>query len=264
MPEEKKEEQIPKFQKTILTALIAGRVERGFYNFGGLPFVFDTYPTIEVRKAILKRLLDDQVRVIVHDINWIEQRINDLAKEQAEEKIDADPPLWKQMLEWYVFNAGAVRGDETGATERAIEFAIAIAKKDEFAGSHGFFFRSDILKIIIARIKRDPERYENMKAPSLKPFLESFLVDAYDPKFGPTYSQLVDVERIVRCLIKVWDASFLPHIEKVLARIYQNQEKNIKNRKNHYDFEEEVDTLQDQAFLKEAIRFFKEELPEMS
>jgi hypothetical protein len=166
------------------------------------------------------------------------------------------------MLDWYVFNTntGGVH-EETDLVSRAIEFAISIAKND-FAGISRFIYTSDILKLITVRLKRTPYIYQNLKAPSLRPFLESFLTSQYcRPDWDITDYRLVDVRRVVDLAIELWDWSFLPQIELVRQKVCQSAENRIK-KDERYDFHQEVRIREAKAYLDEAMRFLTEKKAE--
>lgn len=253
-------ENIPEFRKTMSTDSIIRRVESGYYH--NLTWFFDEYPVFETRNAILRHWLDRSIEVSAQDVDWIEQRIIDLKKETR--GAQSDFRLWKDLLNWYVFNTNTryVFDDNTDLVSRALEFAIGITKREDFGGSQGFSHRSDVLKIVAARLENTPHIYQNLKTPSLKLFLESFLVQEYQSKYDIIVYEMVDIKRVIRCAIAVWDWGFLPHLEKVLAKIYQSQENQKKTRT--YDYRKEVEILQTEALFKETIRFFREKTEEGS
>jgi len=252
-------ESVPKFKETIATQVIVRRV--GDYYYQNLTWLFDEYPVFEVREAILRRWLYNHVQVEAQEVDWIEQRIRDLKEEAA--KTQSDSRFWKDLLNWYVFctNTRYVFDEDIDLVSRALEFAISITKLNELYGSQGFFYRSDILKLVAGRLKHTPHIYQNLKTPSLKPFLESFLTEIYQSKYDITNYELVDVERVIRCAKEVEDWSFLIHIEKVLAKIFQSV-KNQRAKKEKYQFERETVILRTEAFLNETVRFFKEKIAE--
>ena len=250
---ENEKRYVPKFRETISRSDILKEIEHG-YRFGpyyGLIYAFDEYPILETRKAILRRWLDKSIKVRGQEAEWIEQRVFDLAEDVRSHS------LWKDLLHWYVFNADTVNvlSGKFDLISRAIEFAIGLTKMSDFARIGGFSHRSDILKIVVARLEHTPSIYQKLNAPSLRSFLEWFLALQYQSKFNTADYEMVDIKRVVRCAVAVEDWSFLPHLEKVLAKVYQDQENRQKER---YDFRKEVDVLEVQAFLRETIRFFRE------
>ena len=253
MVNEKKE--IKEFRKTMLTDFIARDVESGYLH--NLTWLFDEYPVFEVRNAVLRHWLNCSIKVAAQDVDWIEQRIIDLVVEEQ-----SGSRLWRDLLNWYVFNTNTeyLFSDRTDLVSRALEFATGITKLEE--GLSGLFRKSDILKIIAARLENTPHIYQNLKTPSLKPFLESFLVREYQSKYDIIDYEMVDVKRVIRCVIAVCDWGLLPHLEKVLAKVYQSRENLIKKKKKKYDYRKEVEILQTEVLLKETIRFFREKIEE--
>ncbi len=114
--------------------------------------------------------LDYSIRVLDWQADWIEARVIDLKKEDGE----THSGFWKELLNWYVFNTTCGLNFKATAVlaNRALDFAIGITKMDDFGGSHGFIYRSDVLKIIVGRLDREPEIYRDIETPSLKIFLE--------------------------------------------------------------------------------------------
>jgi len=253
MVNEKKE--IKEFRKTMLTDFIARDVESGYLH--NLTWLFDEYPVFEVRNAVLRHWLNCSIKVAAQDVDWIEQRIIDLVVEEQ-----SGSRLWRDLLNWYVFNTNTeyLFSDRTDLVSRALEFATGITKLEE--GLSGLFRKSDILKIIAARLENTPHIYQNLKTPSLKPFLESFLVREYQSKYDIIDYEMVDVKRVIRCVIAVCDWGLLPHLEKVLAKVYQSRENLIKTKPKKYDYRKEVEILQTEVLLKETIRFFREKIEE--
>jgi len=242
-------EKVPKFRETIHIGAITERIKRNYYL--DLTWLFDEYPIYDIRQAILRYWLDRSVPVPDQIADWIEQRVYDLKKEGT--RAESGSYFWKDLLGWYVFNADSdyIFDRNVDLVSRAIEFAIKITK-DGFADDVGFIYRSDILKIIAGRLERTPHIYQSPKMPSLKPFLKSFLVQEYESKHGIIDYELVGVKRVIRCAIAVKDWEFLPLIEKVLFKL-RNQKK-----PERYEFRKEIEILESLAFLKEAVRLFKE------
>ena len=239
------QEKVPEFMGTVSAGAIVRGVESGYYF--NLTWLFDEYPTFTVRQAILRRWLDRPIQAYDYQADWIEARIRDLNKEETE----THSGFWKQLLDWYVFNA------EGELINRALDFAVGITKMDYFGTLRGFFYLSDVLKIIAGRLDRSPEIYQDIKTPALKLFLESFLVQAYQPNSTIYDFTMVDIKRVVTCAISVEDWQFLPLIEQVLYKL-SNQ-----RRPERYDFKQEVEILRNITFLKEAVRFFREKTEEV-
>ena len=246
MVNEKKE--IKEFRKTMLTDFIARDVESGYLH--NLTWLFDEYPVFEVRNAVLRHWLNCSIKVAAQDVDWIEQRIIDLVVEEQ-----SGSRLWRDLLNWYVFNTNTeyLFSDRTDLVSRALEFATGITKLEE--GLSGLFRKSDILKIIAARLENTPHIYQNLKTPSLKPFLESFLVREYQSKYDIIDYEMVDVKRVIRCVIAVCDWGLLPHLEKVLAKVYQSRENLIKTKPKKYDYRKEVEILQTEGLEIAQSRF---------
>ncbi len=232
-------EKIPEFRRTKNPKIVIQRIDSDRCNDYNLAPLFDEYPDFSVREAILRRWSAYSFRLYYYQADWIEARICDL----GEEEIETHSGFWKELLSCYIFSSH----DEL--VFRAIEFAIGLTKKEDSLGSlPRSFYRSDILKIIAGKLDKDPEIYWNMGTPSLKLFLESFLVEAYQPHSIITYDVMVDIRRSVRCAIKVEDWQFLTLIEKVLYNLY-NQE-----RPEKYEFKKETERKENLAFLKEAVQ----------
>jgi len=238
-------ENVPEFKKTVDTEAMISRIERG--SCFNLTWLFDEYPTYTIRKTILKYWLDHSICVLGWQADWIEARVIDLKKEEGA----THSGFWKELLDWYVFDVTAALAN------RALDFAIGITEMDDFGGVHGFIYRSDVLKIIAGRLDRSPEIYQDIATPSLKLFLESFLVRTYQPDSIINDFTMVDIKRVVRCAIKVEDWQFLPMIELVLCKL-ANQK-----RPEKYDFKQEVAITESLAFLKEALRLFREKTKEV-
>ncbi|MEK7503627.1 MAG: hypothetical protein AAB577_01450 [Patescibacteria group bacterium] len=240
------QEKVPEFRKTVVTEAIVKNIERGpAFN---LLWVFDEYPILEVREAILSRLLSSSIKVgCAQEADWAETRIHDLKKEEEQTHSGS----WKELLGWYIFNANG------GLVNRALDFAIGITKLEHFGSSYGFQHRSDVLKIIAGRLNKSPMAYQDITTPDLKLFLESFLVKAYERDFPIYDCTMIDIKRVVHCAINVEDWTFLPLIEKVLYKLYNQK------RPERYDFGEEVEILENITFLREAVRLFREKTEEV-
>lgn len=234
-------EKIPEFRKTVDLERVIEKINSYQYYPRDLVSLFDEYPIFAVRKAILERWLDHPVEVLDWQVDWIEARICDLKTEEGE----MHPNFWKELISWYIF------GTKGKLANRAFDFAVGIAKK-----SYLYLYRSDILKIIAGKLDRSPEIYQDIETPSLRLFLESFLVQAYQPNFTIYDSTMVDIKRVVRCAVKVGDWRFLPLVEQVLYKL-SNQ-----RRPERYDFREEVEFKENLAFLKEAARLLREKTEE--
>ncbi len=235
------EKKVPEFKKTINTETVIRRIESGWY--AGLTWLFDEYPIFAVRRTVLRKLLDRSIPVSYQEADWIETRVFDLKQEEEETRSG----FWNELLGWYVFNA---KSDEL--INRALDFAVGITKMDFFAGTHGFVHRSDVLKIVSGRLDESPRIYRDMETSTLKLFLQSFLVQTCQPNSTIYDFTMVDIKRVVRCVIKVEDWDFLPLIEQVLYKL-SNQ-----SRPKGYDFKQEVETLENIAFLREAVRLLRE------
>ena len=137
---------------------------------------------------------------------------------------------------------------------RAFDFAVEIAKTENFS-----IYKSDILKLITGKLVRSPEMYyiQRVEAEDLRLFLESFLVRAYQTNFKISDFTMVDIRRVVRCANSVEDWRFLPLIELVLYKYY-NQE-----RPERYDFDKEIEILENITFLREAVRHMREKTEEI-
>jgi len=250
-----RKERVQKFKRTVDTEAVIRGIERRFYD--DLTWVFDEYPTFTIRRTILRHWLDHSICVYHHwQADWIEARVIDLKKEDGE----TNSGFWKELLGWYVFNTTC--GLDFDATailvNRALDFAIGITKMDDSGGSHGFCYRSDVLKIIVGRLDRSPEIYHDLKTPkTLKLFLESFLVETYQSKFPIIDCRMVDIRRIVNCAIRVEDWEFLPLIQQVHQKLYNQR------RSKKYDFKQEAEIEESLAFLKEAIRLCEEKQREV-
>jgi len=202
--------------------------------------IFDDYPTYEVRKGILGIWLERVRPIYPWQADWIETRIQDLRKEERETQHRFWPDcFWKDLLGWYVFNA------TLQCVTRALEFAINITQQERFKEEFGYFYRSDILKIITGKIHQSPEIYS--EAPALKTFLGSFL------EKGETYCDFTDPKRAVRCAVDVSDTSFLPQIEEIIHRLYNK-------RRNPDDFRERIEVAENLAFFRESKCFLEEAL----
>ena len=242
-------EKVQEFKRTVDTEAVIRRIEGGSYS-DDLTWVFDKYPTFTIRRTILRYWLDHSICMHHWQADWIEARVIDLKKEDGR----THSGFWKELLDWYVFNTTC--GLDFNATvmlvNRSLDFAVGITKMDDFGGSHGFVYRSDVLKIIAGRLDRSPEIYRDIETKSLKLFLESFLVQAYQPNSTIYDSTMVDIKRVVRCAIKVEDWRFLPLIEQVLYKL-SNQK-----RPERYEFKQEAEIMENLAFLREAVRLCRE------
>ena len=236
------EGKIPEFRKTIVTENVVRGVASGWYRDISFVRIFDEYNAFAVRKAILEYWLERSVRINEYQADWVEARIIDLKKEEGETRSG----FWKELLNWYIFNA------TDKLSNRTLDFAISITEMNDFGDSSGYFYRSDVLKIITGKLDRSPEIYQDITTPALRLFLESFLVAAYQPNATIFDGTMVDIRRVVRCAIKAEDWHFLPMIEQVLYKLYNQK------RPERYDFRQEVEILENIAFLKEAVRLLRE------
>lgn len=234
------EERIPEFRRTKNPENAARKIESGCYD--ALFPLFDEYPIYSIREAILRRWSEYHCRFYFYRADWIETRICDLGEEETE----THSGFWEKLLSCYIFCA---YGE---LAFRAIEFAIAITNREDFGGTRRFSHRSDILKIIAGKLGKEPEIYYDIGKPSLKIFLESFLIEAYQPEPVITYDMMIDIRRVVNCIVKVEDWGFLTLIERVLNKLY-NQE-----RTKIYNFKQEAEIKEDLVFLKEAVRLCRE------
>lgn len=238
-------ERILGFKKTINTEVEIRRIESGWYH--ELTWLFDECPIFTVRKTILNYWLDRSIKVHDRQACWIEARIYDLKKEEGEIKSG----FWKELLNWYIFNA------DDKLANRALDFAVGITKIDNFGDTQGFIYRSDILKIIAGRLDRSPEIYWHTETPVLKSFLQSFLIRSYQPDSIIYDFIMVDIKRVVRCAVKIEDWGFMPLVEQVLYKLFNQK------RPKKYDFRQEVEMLENIAFLKEAVRLFRKKIEEV-
>ena len=236
-------EKIKEFKQTMGIKGIVNKVRYSVYE---AMVAFDDYPTLEVRQGIIRHWLDDSIRIFDQHADWIEQRILDLKEEEV--KTRQSLHFWEDLLNWYIFN--------TSSVSRAMNFAIGLTQNN-FGGSPGFLYRSNILKLVVGKLERTSHIYQSIEMPSVKLFLESFLVKAYQPNSTISDYAMVDIKRVVRCAISVGDWHFLPQIELVLYKL-SNQ-----RRSKRYDFKQEAEILENIAFLREAVRFFREKTEEV-
>lgn len=235
-------EKIPEFKKTISPEAVIGEVKSGWYCDLTLPF--DEYPIISVRRAILKYWLERPIEVRDYQADWIETRVRDLKEE--ENRIDR-LNFWKELLDWYIFNTHGK------LASRALDFAVEITKTADFS-LH--MYSSDILKLIAGRLDRSPEIYQDLKTPTLRLFLESFLVQACQPNSTIFDFTMVDIKRVINSAVKVEDWRFLPLIEQVLYKLCNQKSP------ERYDFKQEYEIQSNIAFLRVAVRLFREKTEE--
>lgn len=171
--------------------------------------VFDSYPIQEIREVCIKALEDGgwnlpwnlpKSEILA---NWAENRIEVL--------ISWKDPMWKKILNWYVFNAGSGAGGyfiSVKVAVRAVEFAIATAS---FGGS----LAGEAGHCVSARLQRNPELY--WQVPRMKEFLEMSLFPRSDEigrvswRFGWTSA----AERAIRRITDARDTTFLPLIRQL-------------------------------------------------
>lgn len=235
---------ISKFQKTSSASMLIRQIKQGTLDFAW-PVIFDKYPIMEVRTAIIERCLNNQLKVQREEIPWIEQRVVDLIGDDGDSN-----HLWRELLNWYVFNTR-----EVDLSNRAIDFAIGIVSgKADLFGWNPYLEASNVLKIVAGRLEKTPGIYQSLDLSSLKPFLETFLTIACRSQLSLIDYKMIDVKRVIRCILAVYDWSFLFYIEKVLIKVRQRK-KELQNIEAN--FQENVSIREAEVFLEETIKFIK-------
>jgi hypothetical protein len=237
---------VEKFIPGLSIADIESRIRSNYYC--DLTPVFDQYPIVELRQKIIRYWLAYPVEVLAHQVDWIEQRIIDLA--------DSGSDSWKDLMNWYLFNTKCGLETDIAPISRVFDFAIKFTeRRDEYGRPKDFFCRSYVLKIITGRLEGYFHGYFSLVGVKLEAFLLSFLEEIYLSKYDIVNFDMVDVRRVIRCAEKMGNWDILPQIEKVRMKVFQDHEK-----KKDWDFQKEAQILETEAFLRGAEKYFEAQI----
>ncbi len=173
---------------------------------------FDLYPVVEVR--------DQCIRTLEVEGNWNSGYYlpadTESASGWAERRIyvlrGLGDPLWKKLLEWYVYHAGTYGRGRFDFDEEtvvlAIEFAIALAQRERLG-------QAEAVHAVSSRLRRDSRLYWH--APSMRSFLEWLLSTDETGKNSATEwcAGWALAETAIRRIVEAEDITFLPRLESL-------------------------------------------------
>lgn len=223
-----------KLEKTVDLEKIFEKINHG--SAWELLNIFDKWPLDEIRRRIIRGLLDWPHEIYPELAGELEERIRQL---HANHERD----YWKGFLSWYIANS------PSRVAVKAIEFAINFSEE--------FREESEVAKEISGRLKVNPGFY--WEVPSLRRFFDALISGL---AFEYSLNQWIQVERAIRRIVQVRDTTYF---SQVISLFVSFERKVYKLREYEGD---EFTFGQNLQFLKDATLILKQaqqkQMPDLS